>query len=72
MRELPLLTELRLEVRAFLADQVRSGAFVPHVDTWLTRWDREFTRELGRRGWLGMVIPTDYGGQGRTYRCVDP
>ena len=66
-RELPALTELRLEVRAFLADQVAAGAFVPHVDTWLTRWDREFTRELGRRGWLGMVIPTEYGGQGRTY-----
>ena len=66
-RELPALTELRLEVRAFLAEQVAAGAFVPHVDTWLTRWDRDFTRELGRRGWLGMVIPTEYGGQGRTY-----
>ncbi len=63
----PALTELRLEVRAFLAEQIRKGAFVPHVDTWLTRWDREFTRELGRRGWLGMVIPTEHGGQGRTY-----
>ena len=66
-RELPALTELRLEVRAFLAEQVSAGAFVPHVDTWLTRWDRDFTRELGRRGWLGMVVPTAYGGQGRTY-----
>jgi len=66
-RELPALTALRLEVRAFLAEQVVAGAFVPHVDTWLTRWDRDFTRELGRRGWLGMVVPTEYGGQGRTY-----
>ena len=66
-RELAALTELRLEVRAFLAEQVATGAFVPHVDTWLTRWDRDFTRELGRRGWLGMVLPTAYGGQGRTY-----
>ena len=66
-RELPALTDLRLEVRTFLAQQVRDGAFVPHVDTWLTRWDRDFTRELGRRGWLGMVIPTEYGGRGRTY-----
>ncbi|MDN5789956.1 MAG: acyl-CoA dehydrogenase family protein [Micrococcales bacterium] len=63
----PALTELRLEVRAFLEDEIAAGTFVPHVDTWLTRWDREFTRELGRRGWLGMVIPTRYGGQGRTY-----
>ncbi|MER7072664.1 acyl-CoA dehydrogenase family protein [Terrabacter sp. NPDC000476] len=63
----PALAELRLEVRAFLAEQVAAGVFVPHVDTWLTRWDRDFTRELGRRGWLGMVIPTEYGGQGRSY-----
>jgi len=65
--EPPALTELRHEVRAFLREQVRAGRFVPHVDTWLTRWDRDFTRELGRRGWLGMVIPKEYGGQGRTY-----
>jgi alkylation response protein AidB-like acyl-CoA dehydrogenase len=61
------LTALRAEVRAFLEDQIRRERFVPHVDTWLTRWDREFTRELGRRGWLGMVVPIEYGGQGRTF-----
>jgi alkylation response protein AidB-like acyl-CoA dehydrogenase len=66
-RELPALSDLRLEVRSFLAQQVRDGAFVPHVDTWLTRWDRDFTRELARRGWLGMVVPQEYGGRGRTY-----
>lgn len=65
--EQPTLTELRLQVRAFLADQIRAGAFVPHVDTWLTRWDRDFSRQLALRGWLGMVVPTAYGGQGRTY-----
>lgn len=63
----PILTELRLEVRAFLDEQIAAGTFVPHVDTWLTRWDRDFTRELARRGWLGMVIPKEYGGQGRTF-----
>jgi alkylation response protein AidB-like acyl-CoA dehydrogenase len=63
----PALAELRLEVREFLDEQVADGRFVPHVDTWMTRWDREFTRELGRRGWLGMTIPTDYGGHGRTF-----
>lgn len=63
----PLLTELRLRVRSFLADAVRDGVFVPHVDTWLTRWDRDFTRALGSRGWLGMVVPREFGGQGRTF-----
>ncbi|OLL19246.1 MULTISPECIES: acyl-CoA dehydrogenase family protein [unclassified Rhodococcus (in: high G+C Gram-positive bacteria)] len=61
------LATLRGEVRRFLREQIEQGRFVPHVDTWLTRWDREFTRELGRRGWLGMVIPKEYGGQGRTF-----
>ena len=63
----PALTELRLEVREFLHEQIAAGVFVPHVDTWLTRWDREFTRELGRRGWLGMTIPKEYGGHARTF-----
>ncbi|MDN5796636.1 MAG: acyl-CoA dehydrogenase family protein [Intrasporangium sp.] len=63
----PALTELRLQVRAFLDEQIADGRFVSHVDTWLTRWDRDFTRELGRRGWLGMTIPPEYGGHGRTF-----
>lgn len=63
----PALAELRQEVRQYLEDQIASGTFVPHVDTWLTRWDREFSRELGRQGWLGMTIPERYGGHGRTY-----
>lgn len=61
------LRRLREEVREFLAEQIEAGRFTPHVDTWLTRWDRDFTRDLAQRGWLGMVIPTEYGGQGRTY-----
>jgi len=63
----PALTALRAEVRRFLADQLDAGAFVPHVDTWLTGWDVAFTRALADRGWLGMVIPKEYGGQGRTF-----
>lgn len=62
-----VLSELRLEVRDFLHAQIAAGRFVPHVDTWLTRWDREFTRELARRGWLGIVIPKAYGGRDRTF-----
>jgi alkylation response protein AidB-like acyl-CoA dehydrogenase len=61
------LTELRHEVREFLDEQIADGVFVPHVDTWLTRWDRAFSRELGRRGWLGMTIPEEYGGHGRSF-----
>lgn len=59
--------ELRHEVRRFLADKIEAGAFAPGVDTWLTQWDADFSRELAARGWLGMTIPTEYGGHGRTF-----
>lgn len=63
----PELERLRAEVRAFLREQINAGRFTPGVDTWLTRWDPEFTRSLAARGWLGMTIPTEYGGRGRTF-----
>ncbi|WP_236791970.1 acyl-CoA dehydrogenase family protein [Amycolatopsis sp. GM8] len=62
------LAKLRGEVRAFLAEQLAAGTFEPGVDSWLAGFSREFTRELGRRGWIGMVWPTEYGGHGRTAR----
>ncbi|MGW6696083.1 acyl-CoA dehydrogenase family protein [Rhodococcus sp. NPDC054953] len=58
---------LRAEVRTFLREQIEAGAFTPGVDTWLTRWDRAFTRALADRGWVGMTIPVEYGGHGRTF-----
>lgn len=61
------LDELRGRVREFLAEQIAAGSFVPAVDTWLTRADPEFTRALAARGWLGMTIPEQYGGHGRTF-----
>lgn len=61
------LVELRAEVREFLRRQLESGSFRPGIDTWLGGWDREFTRALAERGWVGMTIPVEYGGHGRTY-----
>ena len=58
---------LRTEVRAFLADEISAGRLTPWIDTWLTRWDEDFTRRLAERGWVGMTIPTEYGGHGRTF-----
>jgi len=54
---------LRAEVREFIAEQV----FTPSVDAWLTGWDEEFTAALAARGWLGMTVPTEYGGHGRSF-----
>jgi acyl-CoA dehydrogenase len=55
---------LRAEVRAFLAEERAAGRWTPRADVWLSGWDERFSRELGRRGWLGMTIPREYGGQG--------
>jgi alkylation response protein AidB-like acyl-CoA dehydrogenase len=56
---------LRGQVRTFLAEQLAAGRFEPRCDSWLGGFDPEFSRELGRRGWLGMTVPREYGGQGR-------
>jgi len=58
---------LREEVRGFLADQLAAGAFRPSVDAWLTGWDEDFTAALAARGWLGMTVPAQYGGHGRSF-----
>lgn len=63
----PDLTTLREEVRDFLAQQRRVGSFVPAVDSWLAGWDEDFSRALGRRGWVGMTIPAEHGGHGRSH-----
>jgi len=62
----PEIAQLRAEVREFLAKQTAAGRFVPRCDVWLSGWDERFSRELGQRGWLGMTLPIEYGGHGRT------
>lgn len=59
--------ELRADVRAFLAEQRAGGRRVWSVDSWLSSWDEDFSRELAARGWVGMTIPVEYGGRGRTF-----
>jgi acyl-CoA dehydrogenase len=61
-RPLPDEAALRQRVRAFLAEQ----DFVPACDTWLSGFDPEFSRRLGEAGFVGMTIPEEYGGRGRT------
>lgn len=65
--ELPAgLADLRAEVRSFLDDERGAARWTPRADVWLSGWDESFSRRLGERGWLGMTIPTEYGGHGRT------
>lgn len=58
---------LRHEVRSFLTAERTADGFVPRVDSWISGWDEEFSRRLGAQGWLGMTIPTEYGGHGRSH-----
>lgn len=58
---------LRAEVRAFVAEQLCAGSFTPSVDAWLCGWDEDFTLALAARGWLGMTVPKEYGGHGRSF-----
>ncbi|MGW5381219.1 acyl-CoA dehydrogenase family protein [Nocardia sp. NPDC003963] len=62
----PELHALRAEVRAFLAAELTAGSFVPAVDNWMSGFDPGFSARLGQRGWLGMTLPTGYGGHGRS------
>lgn len=55
---------LRGEVRAFLHEQADAGEFVPRCDNWMSGFDPAFSARLGDRGWVGMAIPVEYGGQG--------
>lgn len=53
---------LRREVRAFVAE----SGISPRSDRWMRGFDAEFSRQLGKRGWIGMTWPTVYGGGGRS------
>jgi acyl-CoA dehydrogenase len=63
----PKCEKLREEVRAFLAEEVAAGTFVPdrpgHGDT----HDRAFSRRVGAKGWIGMTWPKKYGGHERNF-----
>ena len=55
---------LRRQVRA-LANRVKADlSSSVRARSW-GGFDREFTRELGRAGLLGMTVPVEYGGQGQ-------
>ena len=60
--------ELRRDVRSFLREELEAGRFEPKIDSWLRGFDREFSRRLGGRGWVGMTLPKQYGGHGRSQR----
>jgi alkylation response protein AidB-like acyl-CoA dehydrogenase len=67
VRPLPAgAAEVRSQVRGFLSAERTAGRLVPACDAWLSGWDESFSRRLAERGWVGMTIPREYGGHGRS------
>lgn len=56
---------LQAEVREFLAAELPKGTFMPGLGMASPR-DPEFSRKLAGRGWIGMALPSEYGGHDRT------
>lgn len=61
----PECEALRQQVRDFLAREVAAGSYDPSRCTW-TSWDPAFSRKCAAAGLVGLTIPKEYGGQGRT------
>lgn len=61
----PEAEALRGEVRAFLADALAAYPATARAQSWMG-YDADFSRKLGRRGWIGMTWPREYGGSGQS------
>lgn len=59
------LEQLREDVRAFLRKEFDAGAYTREPSGW-DRYDPEFSKKVGARGWIGMTWPRVYGGQERS------
>jgi alkylation response protein AidB-like acyl-CoA dehydrogenase len=65
--ELPAEAEaLRAEVREFLRDSLGDRPAHRRAQSW-SGFDRDFSRQVGARGWIGMTWPKRYGGHERTF-----
>ena len=56
---------LREPVRAFLAQAMQKVPAHIRAKSW-AGYDAAFSRKLGRQGWLGITLPKEYGGGGRS------
>jgi acyl-CoA dehydrogenase len=57
---------LRAEVRAFLTQEISAGTFDPHHPGHGDSYNRDFSRRVGAKGWIGMTWPKPYGGHERS------
>ena len=66
LRLSPQCEALRTEVRAFLAQEISAGTFDPHHPGYSESYDRDFSRRVGAKGWIGITWPKQYGGHERS------
>lgn len=55
---------LRPVIRAFIADHLKDLPLDVRARSW-QGFSGDFSRALGKAGFLGLTLPTEYGGQGR-------
>lgn len=58
---------LREEVREFIADEIANGTINPSAGLQGESFDRDFSRRVGAKGWIGMTWPKKYGGHERSH-----
>lgn len=56
--------ELRRQVREFIDQEGAAGTVLGRPAAWLHTRDTDFSRRLAERGWIGMWLPPEYGGNG--------
>jgi alkylation response protein AidB-like acyl-CoA dehydrogenase len=54
---------LRAQAREVAADAV--ARFGRHNDSWINGYSKEFAKEMGALGWIGLTWPVEFGGGGR-------
>ncbi|AZS79618.1 acyl-CoA dehydrogenase [Achromobacter spanius] len=55
---------LRRDIRLFLDQELQGMAPEKRARSWMG-FDAAFSRRLAERGWLGLTLPREYGGQAR-------
>ena len=62
----PAQEAFREEIRGFLRAELAAEPRRVREDGWVVGFSRAFSEKLGRRGWLGLTWPREYGGQARS------
>jgi hypothetical protein len=57
---------LRAPIRTFLSEHLVNLAAPQRARSWLG-FDADFSRALGAKGWIGLTLPPQYGGGGRSH-----